>query len=68
MHAEICAKTTTLLSLGGLLHLPSLTGLVTQTPEDYLIRNQSDFFLDPTVRSVIFNFLSMTPHGINTNI
>lgn len=34
MNVEIWAKTTILVSLGGLLHLPSPAGLVMQTPED----------------------------------
>ena len=43
---------------------PSLT----QTPEDKPIRNQSYFFLDSTLRSVTFNFISMTSQGINNVI
>lgn len=62
MHAEIWTQTTTWLSLGG--SWPSLT----QTPEDKWIRNQSYFFLDSTLRSVTFNFISMTSQGINNVI
>lgn len=67
MHDEIWAKTTILLSLGSLLHWPSLAGLVMPTPEDQLIRNHNYFILDPTdlcgseSRSVRFNFPSMMP-------
>lgn len=67
MHDEIWAKTTILLSLGDLLQLPSLAGLVMPTPEDQLIRNHNYFILDPTdlcgseFRLVRFNFPSMTP-------
>lgn len=73
MHDEIWAETAILLSLGGLLHLPSLAALVMQTPEDQVIRNQSYFFLGPTdlhwseSRPVRFNFLSVTPQGTNND-
>ena len=62
MHAKIWTQTTTWLSLGG--SWPSIT----QTPEDKRIRNQSYFFLDSTLRSVTFNFISMTSQGINNVI
>lgn len=49
-------------SLGG--SWPSLT----QTPKDKPIGNHSYFFLDSTLRSATFNFISMTSQGINNVI
>ena len=49
-------------SLGG--SWPSIT----QAPEDKPIGNHSYFFLDSTLRSATFNFISMTSQGINNVI
>lgn len=58
-------ETTPRLSWGDAPCLPGLAGLVSQIPEDQLI---SCCFLDPTLRSVMFSFLSIPPLGMNDGV